>query len=407
MNPAPTRARGGLDPEGWLRSRGRRWLLVALAVLLASLATTFEIHELMQGWRGGRGPGRGPDRDPEWTTIFLGQLAVWCAWGLAAVPLVWLAARTARSWILFLLVHVPLSIAAAYAALALRVLLSPWSYRRFGEVLELSDLIHVVDRMASRRLPRELLTYWLILGLGAGLRIYLKTRDEQRRAATAELRASQLDTELARAQIDSLRGQVHPHFLFNALHTIGGLIREDDQAAALRVLSAVGDLLRTTLDQGEAPEVPLSEELEVAERYLGIERIRFGDRLETSVEVEPAARAASVPALVLLPLVENAVRHGVEPRTGGGRVEIAARRSGGELVLEVRDDGPGYPREVLEGSGAELEHDGRRRIGLANTRKRLRVLYGEEYGLTLSNPAEGGALARIRIPCREAGGGDA
>jgi sensor histidine kinase YesM len=236
--------------------------------------------------------------------------------------------------------------------------------------------------------------------LGAGSQVHRRTRHEERRAAEFELRAVRLDAELADAQLSSLRAQLHPHFLFNALHTVGGLVREGRDEDALKTLSAIGELLRTTLDQGEKQELRLADELRVARRYLEIEERRFGQRLRLEWAIEEGCGAALVPALCLLPLVENAVRHGVAPRTEGGSVRVTARRAGAELVVEVVDDGPGFPAAVLAGGPQDEGEQARRCIGRANDRARLAMLYGDAQRFELENPPTGGALVRVVLPFR-------
>ena len=229
--------------------------------------------------------------------------------------------------------------------------------------------------MRSRRfrMPRDMGVYWAILALGAGVTAFLRSRNQERAAAASTLNSANLETQLARAQMDSLKSQLQPHFLFNALHTIGGLIRAKDQPGALQTISALGGLLRKTLDLGESQRVTLGEELEIVEAYLSIEKIRFDDRLVTVVDTAEEALGYRVPALILLPLVENAVRYRVEPRVEGGRVEVEIAVAKDRLRLEVRDDGPGFPKQVLVGESPE---DGRAHIGLENSRRRMEMLYG-------------------------------
>jgi len=241
------------------------------------------------------------------------------------------------------------------------------------------------------------LVYWVILALGGGLHSFLEMRRRERSTADLELRAARLDAQLSEMQVSTLRGQLHPHFLFNALHSVGGLIRAGEERLALRTLAAIGDLLRSTLDHGEDEKVLLRDEWRIAERYLEIEGIRLGERLRVSIEAEEGVQQALIPALLLLPLVENAVRHGVAPRTEGGSVRVNARREGEALVIEVSDDGPGFPGHVLAGETVP-EGQGLRGIGLRNSRERLRALYGEAQCFELSNAPDGGARVRVVLP---------
>jgi LytS/YehU family sensor histidine kinase len=210
-------------------------------------------------------------------------------------------------------------------------------------------------------------------------------------AARSEARAARLRLNLAEARIHALRMELNPHFLFNALNAVAGLVRRRDHDAAVGMLERVGELIRTTLDRDLAPEVPLPHELELLRRFVDVELVRFGDRLRVAWDVEPEARAALVPPLILQPLVENALRHGISRRPGPALLRISARRAGPNLELAVRDTGQG-----LAPLGGPPPRDG---IGLSNTRARLEELYGPgATSLELTNVAGGGARARLLIP---------
>jgi two-component sensor histidine kinase len=232
------------------------------------------------------------------------------------------------------------------------------------------------------------LYYWLILGVHAAFtypRLY-----QAERTATAELatRAARLESRLAHAQLDALRLQLHPHFLFNTLNAIAALAAADP-ARAQRMLARLGDLLRQTLEGDGAAEVTVERELALLAPYIDLQRMRFGDRLRYSEHVMPAARAALVPALILQPLVENAVQHGVSRRPEGATIELRVGVTGDRLSLEVEDDGPG-PTPGPPGPG----------IGLANTRARLAQLYPDAHRFELLPGRAGGALVRMDIPLR-------
>jgi LytS/YehU family sensor histidine kinase len=210
-----------------------------------------------------------------------------------------------------------------------------------------------------------------------------------------ELQASALATELVRTRLDVLRMQLNPHFLFNTLHTISALIHESPEDAD-RIVARLSELLRVSLEQSDTQEVPLREELAFLERYLEIEQTRFQDRLAIEMEIDAGLDDVLVPSLILQPLVENAVRHGIEPRENTGRITIAARRLEAMLELKVSDNGPGL---------SETEMAPRREgVGLSNTRSRLLHLYGAKQQFELT-PAPGGGLeARLLIPCRTEAG---
>ena len=202
-----------------------------------------------------------------------------------------------------------------------------------------------------------------------------------------ELTASRLQGQLAHAQLQALRMQLNPHFLFNALNSISMLVRGNRNDEAVRMLAGLGDLLRGVLEEDRPNEVPLREELDFLGRYLAIEQIRAG-RLQVLVEVPPELMEACVPNLILQPLVENAIRHGIARSSAAGLVEIGAWRENGSLLLSVRDDGPGL-------AGAE---SGREGVGLSNTRARLARMYGDRQRLELANAEGGGARVTIRLP---------
>jgi len=226
--------------------------------------------------------------------------------------------------------------------------------------------------------------YWMILLGHDGWHYYQRYRERERRAA-------ELEGQLARARLDALRMQLNPHFLFNTLNTIAALIHERPDAAD-RTLTRLGELLRQSLDRSDAQELPLAQEVGFLEHYLEIERTRFGDRLEVEWDVPLETRQAMVPSLILQPLVENALKHGIESRDEPGRLTIRASRKATQLELIVRDNGPG-----LRASPATPLREG---IGLSNTRSRLSHLYGECQSLTLRPVAEGGLEVCMTLPFR-------
>ncbi len=212
------------------------------------------------------------------------------------------------------------------------------------------------------------------------------------RARARDIRASQLEAQLVRARLDVLQMQLQPHFLFNTLHAVSALM-DRDTAAARRMLSQLSDLLRVSLSAPDSQEVAVEEEIAFLGRYIDIQRMRFHDRLAVDVRVSPATLRAVVPRLVMQPLVENAIRHGIATRTGPGRIEVEVQRDDGQLCLTVTDNGRGLP---AGGMGAL-----RLGVGLRNTQARLQHLYGDEHRFELLNAPGGGTIASIRIPFRE------
>jgi two-component system, LytTR family, sensor kinase len=217
--------------------------------------------------------------------------------------------------------------------------------------------------------------------------------DYYRKFREREAQAAELAGRLAQAQLQALRMQLNPHFLFNTLNAISSLMLKD-VVAANKMLSRLGELLRLTLEKSDQQEVPLQQEIEFLRRYLEIEQIRFGERLQLKMEVEPSTLQAAVPNLILQPLVENAVRHAIEPQELVGQIVLRSTRDNGRLVLQVSDNGPGLA-DAQPG-------DTRERIGLNNTRERLRKLYGENQQFELIGNAIGGLTASLSIPFRVA-----
>jgi sensor histidine kinase YesM len=314
-----------------------------------------------------------------WRFALLYQSAAWAPW-IAMTPFVLALGRRfslerSRRWVA-LTVHLAagLVIGATYLALALagmRAAAYAPPERSFWSAY--------VDWMLPTYLEFAVLTYFAILGLVYAFEYY-------RRYVTGVVHASRLETELAKAQLLALRTQLQPHFLFNTLHAISSLMDEDVRAAR-RMIARLADLLRSTLDTTDQQEITLLRELETLELYLDIERERFSDRLRVDLEVHPETLEARVPNLILQPLVENAVRHGIAPLHEGGRITVSAARTEDRLVLAVEDDGAG----IRDGQPREG-------VGLRNTRARLARLYPEGYELVIDQPRDGGFRIRIEIP---------
>ena len=218
---------------------------------------------------------------------------------------------------------------------------------------------------------------WSLLYIG--VKHHLALTAQRERALRAESLAQQ-------ARLEALRYQLNPHFLFNALNAVSTLVVEQRTADATRMIARLGDLLRATLERPTAERVPLADELELLQRYVDVEAVRLGERLTMRIDVAPDARGACVPVLLLQPLVENAVRHGVAPREEGGTVTVTASRAGGTLRLVVEDDGPG-----LRGAPAEG-------VGLANVRERLAQLYGAAHRFELSDGDGRGCRVVVELP---------
>jgi hypothetical protein len=312
-----------------------------------------------------------------WKQAVSYALGDWYVFALLSIPVAWLAGRfpfeagrRARSW----LVHIPASLAFSVAYMVLRAWVGTWqSEARFSEAFQ---------PLLVKTWHFNLLIYWVIVAVSFAFNYYRKFRER-------ELRAAELEKSLAQAKLKALQMQLNPHFLFNSLHSISALMHQNVEAAD-RMIVRLSDLLRAALESSDSQEVTLREELAFLQKYLEIEKIRFGSRLTVNMNVAGDTLDAQVPNLILQPLIENAIRHGIEPHSKPGCIELRTYCADGALMLDVSDNGNGVaqPGSVSEG------------VGLSNTRDRLRTLYGESHGFELGNRPEGGLRVRLSIPFR-------
>jgi sensor histidine kinase YesM len=307
-----------------------------------------------------------------WKTAIIQHISFWIIWGLLAGPIAWLVHRfpIARGRSKNALYHLAASALASPLHSLLYYLVSYVTYQQPAYML--------MPHFVLAGFLRGIIYYWLIVAISHALDYYVQYEEKA-------LAASQLESQLAQAQLQALKMQLHPHFLFNTLNSISALLRHDVETADL-MIERLGDFLRMTLDNPGAQDVTLKEELDFLSCYLSIEKIRLQDRLDTQIDVEPQVLDARVPNLILQPIVENAIRHGIAPRSTPGRVEIAARRHRSMLLMCVRDNGPGIRSPNGEG------------VGLSNTRARLARLYGSGYRFELENAPEGGLVVTLEIP---------
>jgi signal transduction histidine kinase len=260
----------------------------------------------------------------------------------------------------------------------------------------IAELEHVMKPMAAstpglltmRPLATlmDLLAYVSLAGFAHAVHFYRRFRDRERRALA-------LESSLARARLSALQAQLQPHFLFNTLNAIAALLRRDARAAEA-TLTSLSELLRLALSQSNRQEIPLREEMQFLDRYLEIQQTRFGERLRVLTEIQPETLECLVPTLLLQPLAENAIRHGIEPSATAGTVKVSAHRQDGRLELSVEDDGVGLTSESSSDQGNG--------IGLSNLRARLQELYGSDHSMVVASRSEGGVAVRIAIPCRTA-----
>lgn len=254
-----------------------------------------------------------------------------------------------------------------------------WDDGAFAE-----DFWPVANRNFYGRNIIDMAFYWAVIGFGYSLEIYQRYKSE-------ELKAAQLEARLIENELKALREQMRPHFLFNTMNTIAVLVREGKNDEAVNLIARLSSLLRMTLDSTRTQEVTVRQEMDFLERYIDIQKARFSDRLAVGITIDPQAMEARIPNLLLQPLVENAILHGIAPKTGPGRVDVCGRVEDGRLHLEVRDDGPGL------GDGSRRAKEG---IGLTNTRERIAKIYGAAGQLSLRSEPGRGVTVQIVLPCR-------
>jgi two-component sensor histidine kinase len=320
---------------------------------------------------------------PMWTMEWKTALAQWWAWGLMA-PLIFWADRalpfTGKEFGRRAVAHIPGSLlfTAVYMYLffVLRALIgdAKWAALSPG---------HMV-KAAMGWFVWSLLVYWMIVCSLQAYRYY-------ERYLSSELRLERMEKSYSQARLNSLRMQLDPHFLFNALNTISSHVERDPRLTR-SMIEHLGDLLRMSLESKDKQEVPLAEEMAFLDHYLEIQKIRFGDQLTVDIDVNPEVRYALVPSLFLQPLVENAIRHGISRRISGGAVTVNAQAVDGKLAIQVEDDGVGLaPGWTMEsGSG----------LGLTVTRERILGLYPGDHAFALRRRPEGGTTVDILLPLR-------
>jgi two-component system LytT family sensor kinase len=321
--------------------------------------------------------------------------------GSQGTPLVPLIEELTGAWGILLLAPIGIRLARRYpprphmsmlahagGLLALSAASTTWNWAVRSLLFPLFGLgAYDYGRMPLRylmELPKGAIMYVVMLA-------FVTLVDRYRAGRERELRVATLEAGLARAQLQNLHAQLQPHFLFNALNTISSVMY-DDVPRADRMMSSLSELLRASLRASRTQQHPLSEELGVLERYLELMRARFGDRLVVELEIEPGTEAALVPAMVLQPIVENALQHGAPPPPRPARIAVRAWREQGRLMLEVRDNGPGLGTDPPLGKG----------VGLTNTADRLRALYGDAQSLAFHDAPGGGLIVRMTMPYHEA-----
>lgn len=320
------------------------------------------------------------NKDMSYPEAFLAYFLAWMTWALWVPVILWIGDRLPLDlsrWKLLLSAHLLGSIVIGGTEVFLFMFVLR-QFRLWDPSWPWNSLFAVGLRYYAGAM---LVVYWAIVGAHAAIRMHAAYREQA-------LVAARLESDLVGAQLHALRSQLNPHFLFNALNSVVTLMGRDTQGAQ-RMLVRLSELLRATLAAGDESEVELRHELNLVERYLDIERIRFGDKLTVSIDVDPQLLRANVPALLLQPLVENAITHGISQISTTGFVSVRAWREDSVLRLEVRDNGPGpLVKPKRAGSG----------IGVSNLRARLERLYGDDQNVSITPAPGGGCIASVSLP---------
>jgi len=322
-----------------------------------------------------------------WVKLFFVQMLDWLPWALVTPWVISLARRyppawkSPQTWLVHLGVLVVIDAAASAWASALEGVFQPW----LPDFASRAFLVTWPLKTYSGLLPAFIL-YAFIL-------VVTYVLDSKARAAAHQTDLARLNEQLSYAQLNALQRQIEPHFIFNALNSISGLVREQKNEAAVGMIVALSDFLRRVAVSSHDPEVQLAQEVEFLVKYLQIQEARFAGRLKLDIQVPEELRKARIPSLILQPLVENAIKHGIAQRVLGGEVRVAASRTDGKLYLSVYNDGP-----LLDRDGSAVKHG----IGLSNLRTRLKLLYGSDCDLRLDNYGITGVQALVALPYREA-----
>jgi len=365
-----------------VRIRRRRWARLGLIWgIWTFIGIVFTLQGYFSSYRS--------ERPMLFTDSLYLQMTWSYLWALATPLVLWASARLPierNNWIRSSLLHVPISILLSVFLTALGHI-SLWLYwgYRVGKPYSFANM----SRFVVANFSEGIGIYMLIALTSYAYSYYSRYREGQ-------LRTLQLEAQLSQAQLQALKMQLHPHFLFNTLHSISALLTKDVEAAR-KMITRLGDFLRLTLENSGSQEVTLQQEVEFLSCYLEIERIRFQNRLVTRIDLGEQTLDAMVPNLILQPIVENAIRHGIAPRSTPGLIEISAKQIVNKLRIQVRDNGPGLSDHR---TSVNLFKKG---LGLANTETRLERLYGADHLFDLSNNPDGGLIVTLEIPFHKDG----
>lgn len=318
-----------------------------------------------------------------WPLLFITVVFSWLPWALVT-PLVLRFGRRSQLHPLMWLGHIGFGV-------LVNIVASAW----------VGAFVLWLNPYANSPAPQRFLPVWFAnfyggllssLMLYGGILAVGHILESRVRLARQEAETARLNEQLSRTQLNALRRQIEPHFLFNSLNSIAGLVRDKQNDAAVQMIARLSEFLRRVLEDSNRQLVSLAEEVEFSERYLEIQKVRFAERLDLSVEVPNDLRSAQVPSLLLQPMVENAVKHGIAKRAQGGAIRISASRNNGMLTLCVYNDGPAF-RSTEEAQPG---------VGMSNIRMRLSSLYGEKFRLNIDNKQPQGVEVSVSVPYAEA-----
>jgi LytS/YehU family sensor histidine kinase len=322
-----------------------------------------------------------------WTSLFITSVLSWLPWAIATPLVFGLAAKYPAArwrqpgvWARHLAACAAVGVVYAAWVAMWEELLNPWA----------ADAVTPFLQLWPQKFFSGLLSFVILYGI---ILLVASMLDSRERLAYHETESARLSEQLSKAQLHALRRQIEPHFLFNTLNAIAGLVRENRNDAAVSMIAELSDFLRRVIDDSNRQQVPLGEELEFALKYLDIQKVRFAERLQVSVSVPSELFSTAVPSLILQPMVENAVKHGIAKRVQGGVIRIRAFPTEDKVTLSVYNDGPMLPQ------GWEQQPSG---IGLANVRTRLQSLYGEQFEVKIHNQEPGGVEVSICVPLEQA-----
>ncbi|HVI06792.1 MAG TPA: histidine kinase [Candidatus Binatia bacterium] len=355
------------------RSQFRRWLWVAAIWTGVALFDATQTVFVM----------RAQGMHHYWGYLFLTLVLFWLPWALATPFLAALGRKYPptqwklwRMWVSHIAAFLAIGVISAAWSASLEILLNPWAF---------SPPPNSFAALFLTKCFNWLLAYAILYSI---ILFASQMLDSRERLAREEAETARLNEQLSQAQLSALRRQIEPHFLFNTLNAVAGLVREGRNDAAVIMIAELSDFLRRVVNDSDRQQVPLSEELDFTRKYLDIQKARFADRLRFSLDVPADLLPAQVPSLILQPMVENAIKHGIDKRAQGGSIRISAFRSSGALRLLVYNDGPALPPEWNH------QHSG---IGISNVQTRLQNLYGRHFQFDLQN-RNGGVEVSLSLP---------